>query len=539
MTGLGGAEPEQGRSGPTDRRWRVQPLSVLFLVLGLALTAGLTAWSQLSYLHSEYGLTKLDLRLAGSSIQSTPTDIEHRLADATTAVVSSGRPALFSDVLGSAIGARGTLVGAELFKLYKARLHLEASLGASPIGGRTGPRTLVVARQAADSHRLVVDRLTSGSIQQLAYALSLRSPAGQYIAYADQALPSSRHGPIPKTSPTGVFYYALYYGKDQDRKDLLVTDAPSLPLQGTVAATRIVFGSARLLLVASPINVLGGDFSEFVPWGILGTGIILSLAGLLLVEWVMRRRLLAESLAVENRRLYEAQRSVAETLQRSFLPIVLPARPGVTIAARYLPGTAGIEVGGDWYDVVEVDARQLFFTVGDVAGRGLDAAILMSALRTAMWAYATDGDEPAAVLEKLGRLVDVGRDGRFATVLCGVLDTETGDGILVSAGHPPPAVAAPGGCSILEIQTGPPIGIGDTYQATLFSLREGETLIGYTDGLVERRHEAVTEGILRLCQAVDPSLAPEPLLERLVERLIKDEQADDVAILAIRREVRR
>ncbi len=534
MTNQGGGEADLDQ--PSARNWPVQPASLFFLVLGLALTGVLTAWSQLSYLHSEQRLTKLDLRLAGSSISKSSDDVELRLSEALTAVASSNRPSYAMEVLRQSLGRSGPFIGAEIFRDSRGRLSRELALGATPLYGESAARTLSL--EAVGSKTLLVRRPISGRVQRFAYAFALRGPDGLYVAYAEQALPLGRHVPVAKGTPTSGLYYAIYYGEDQDPRDLVVTDAPSLPLGGTTAATTIAYGSARLRLVASPISSLAGAFSEYVPWGILGAGIVLSLAGLLLVEWLVRRRVVAESLARENRRLYEAQRGVAETLQRSLLPAVLPSPPGMAVAARYLPGTAGIELGGDWYDLVEVDPRQLFFTVGDVSGRGLDAAVMMTTLRTAIWAYATDGDEPAEVLEKLGRLVQVETDGRFATVLCGVLDIETGDGIVSSAGHPPPLVLGAAGCSVLEIRQGPPIGIGDRYEATLFSLRPGETLLGYTDGLIERRDEPVTEGIRRLVEVADAGLAPDQLVEEVVRQLVPSAPVDDIAILALRRNAR-
>src|SRR5262249_28511082 len=150
-----------------------------------------------------------------------------------------------------------------------------------------------------------------------------------------------------------------------------------------------------------------------------------------LTEYLVRRREHAEHLtsqleltAEENRSIYAEQRHVAETLQRSLMPRVLPAARGLEIAGRYEAGVAGTEVGGDWYDVVPVSPTRLLFAVGDVSGRGLEAAATMASLRYAIRAYALDGSEPAEVLHKLTSMLTVGRSGLFATVVCGMIDAE-------------------------------------------------------------------------------------------------------------------
>lgn len=520
---------------PSTRQWPLKPVTLIFLVLGLALTAVLTVSSEVSYQRAEQRLTKLDVELAGSSLSAAPDDISRRLGRTVTAVAAAGRPSLFPQLLAGSMGKKGPFVSAELFKVTGGRLHLLKTLGAPPLLASGPDSPARVAARSLGTSGLTVTHPTKGRLQRLGYGTFSKGPGGEFVAYAEEALPASRRIPVPKTSPTNELYYVIYLGTKETKSSLLLSDAPSLPLHGTMASTTVPFATTSLTLVASPISTLSGAFAEDVPWGILAAGIVLTLAGVVLVEWLMRRRITAEELARENQRLYEAQRSVSETLQRSLLPERLPTHSGVRLAARYLPGTEGIEVGGDWYDVVEVDDRQLFFTVGDVAGRGLEAAVLMTSLRNAIGAYATDGDEPAAVLEKLHRLVDVAKDGRFATVVCGLLDTASGDGILVNAGHLPPILASESGSAPIEARPGPPIGLGESYRPTLFSLRPGDVLVCYTDGLVERRGEAVTDGVKRLCGAIRRSLPPDQLLDRVLEELVPSGQADDIALLALQR----
>jgi serine phosphatase RsbU (regulator of sigma subunit) len=214
---------------------------------------------------------------------------------------------------------------------------------------------------------------------------------------------------------------------------------------------------------------------------------------------------------------------------------VLPTRPDLALAVRYLAGTAGIEVGGDWYDVIDVDERTVFFTVGDVAGKGLEAAILMASLRNAITAYATDGDAPGAVLSKIGRLVDVARDGRFATVVCGTIDLPTGRVTLANAGHPRPVLVGADHCGLVTGTVGPPVGVGPGgYPTATVDLRPGDTLLAYTDGLIERRGESLAAGLDRICGAAHYETPLERLLDDVIAELVPDGPPDDIAALGMR-----
>ena len=134
-----------------------------------------------------------------------------------------------------------------------------------------------------------------------------------------------------------------------------------------------------------------------------------------MTERLVRRRTHAEFLAEQNARLFSEQRSVAQTLQHSLLPEQLPDFDGLELAVRYVPGVDGVEIGGDWYDVIGRDNGDIIFVVGDVSGRGLRAATVMASLRYAIRAYAAQGDDPAIILAKLAKLIDIVRDGHFAT----------------------------------------------------------------------------------------------------------------------------
>lgn len=236
--------------------------------------------------------------------------------------------------------------------------------------------------------------------------------------------------------------------------------------------------------------------------------------------------------------LLERERRIAETLQRSLLPERLPEIPGVALAGRYLPGAAGLEVGGDWYDVFLLADGRVGLTIGDVVGRGLGAAAAMGQLRTAIRAYALETTSPAAVLERLGRLVQELDAPQMATLVYAVLDPETGRLCFASAGHPPPLLAAPDGAArYLEEGRSPPLGVaGGAPQEAVVVLEPGSTLLLYTDGLVEKRGGSIEDGMEALREAVAGHSGEFDSLcdEWMLQALRPEAPADDVALLALR-----
>lgn len=244
------------------------------------------------------------------------------------------------------------------------------------------------------------------------------------------------------------------------------------------------------------------------------------------------------SIAVENARLFARQRTVSETLQQSLLPERLPDIPGLTTAARYVPGGPDVDIGGDWYDVMQLPGAGIGLALGDVVGRGERAAALMGQLRNAVRAYAFEGRSPAEVMDKVnGLLLDAGSE-HMATMIFGVLDLETGDFRYVNAGHPPPLIvtsmAAPG---FLDSDSGPPVGSLPTarYTETTARLAPGATLLLYTDGLVEDRTTPLDDGLQRLCDAAvrGPSEL-EAFCSHVMRRVVGTTPCDDdVAMLAV------
>jgi serine phosphatase RsbU (regulator of sigma subunit) len=251
---------------------------------------------------------------------------------------------------------------------------------------------------------------------------------------------------------------------------------------------------------------------------------------------LMRERVLEQSDEIRQQSdEIRQQRAIAETLQHSLLPRVLPTPPEFDIAARYLPGAEGVDIGGDWFNIQVAGEGCSFFAVGDVSGRGVEAAALMASLRFAINAYAAEDPQPASVLRRLGRLIQMSEHGHFATVLCGLYDGQAGKVTLANAGHPCPLLITNGRAQVVATEVRPPIGLNHhDYPSTSVAVTRGATLLAYTDGLVERRDEPITAGIERLREAASVALAPERLIDHLLRTLVPDGTDDDVVVLGVK-----
>ncbi|WP_306205662.1 SpoIIE family protein phosphatase [Actinoplanes sp. RD1] len=242
-------------------------------------------------------------------------------------------------------------------------------------------------------------------------------------------------------------------------------------------------------------------------------------------------------LRLENARLYEAEHRIASTLQHSLLPQSLPRVPGAIVASRYLPGSAEAEVGGDWYDVITAPDDQLFLVIGDVVGKGVQAAAGMGQLRNALRAYILEGFDPGEALTRLNRLVDNLGRRQFATVVCVRFDPRTRELKFSSAGHPSPIVAANGDTGFLyEAALGPPIGaLGDSrYPTRGTRLVPGSRLLLYTDGLVEDRRQGIDIGLGDVrADLAKPADHVEDLLDTLLAKAAPRPRRDDIALLAL------
>ncbi|MEU2230290.1 SpoIIE family protein phosphatase [Streptomyces vietnamensis] len=275
-----------------------------------------------------------------------------------------------------------------------------------------------------------------------------------------------------------------------------------------------------------------------------------------------RDRALAVELAaraavcIDNARLYRREHERALILQRSLLPPGDPEAAGLDIACRYLPGTTATEVGGDWFDVIELPGHRTALVIGDVMGRGLRAAVAMGELRTAVRTLAQLDLEPAEVLSHLDEIArglgaPIGAQQSrahknrgpelsevyLATCVYAVYDPVTRRCTFANAGHLPPVLVEPGEeALLLDVPPGMPLGVGgEPFEEVEVDLPEGALLALYTDGLVESRDHPLDEGLQAFRRALtDPARPLEDVCDRVLNSLNTGHGEDDIALLMAR-----
>ncbi|MFI6640556.1 SpoIIE family protein phosphatase [Streptomyces sp. NPDC050504] len=263
-------------------------------------------------------------------------------------------------------------------------------------------------------------------------------------------------------------------------------------------------------------------------------------------------RMLAQALARAG--LAETERELSQGLQRTMLPTLVPEIPGMSYAARYVPTGGGLQVGGDWYDMIPLPGGNVALVIGDVQGHDVAAAGVMGQLRIALRAYAAEGHRPGAVLSRASRFL-AGLSERFATCLYVEVDPASGTLHAARAGHPDPVVrAADGTARIRPTDGGLPLGVeaDSDYPTTPLVLAPGETLLLCTDGLIETGGHDMESGWARLRPLVEShGTEGRDALERLADALIgavhgpgshyttgplADRREDDIALLLLSRD---
>lgn len=240
--------------------------------------------------------------------------------------------------------------------------------------------------------------------------------------------------------------------------------------------------------------------------------------------------------AMERARLYDSESAVARGLQEGLLPHRLPAVEGLRTTGRYLPGTQGMAIGGDWYDVITT-GRGVALVIGDVEGHSVGAAALMGQLRSAVHAFAASERPPQEVITHTNRLLAELESDAFATCCYIELDPRTGRALAVRAGHPPPLLRLPDGrAQTLDLVGGVMLGVerDSVYPVTALTLAPGSVLALYTDGLVEQPGSDIETGIeeVRRCLADTRADSVEHLADQLVRTALRArERPDDVALL--------
>ncbi|MFF4975679.1 SpoIIE family protein phosphatase [Streptomyces sp. NPDC001083] len=309
----------------------------------------------------------------------------------------------------------------------------------------------------------------------------------------------------------------LFFGSPQEM-ERFHPDVPRL-------TGRAAWAFLPLVVSRRPVGCWVLSFDRPRPFGPDERAVLTSLAGLI-------------AQALDRARLYDTKHQLAHDLQRGLLPNTLPTVPGLEAAARYLPAARGMDVGGDFYDLIRLDATTVAAAIGDVQGHNVHAAALMGQIRTAV--HVTAGASPDEVLARANRLLTDFDPGLFASCLYVHIDLAHRRARLAGAGHPPPLLRHPHGrAQVLDLPPGLLLGIDSAadYRTTEIDLPPGALLALYTDGLIETPGGDIGEAAADLADHLDRA-AHQPV-GALADTLVRhtrhtDPRSDDVALLLLR-----
>jgi serine phosphatase RsbU (regulator of sigma subunit) len=409
---------------------------------------------------------------------------------------------------------------------------------AAGLGLRRGDVVTDVRTRTFDRARTSKDYVTTqvlGPERRLGFAMGAPAAPPGTVLYREVAL-----GPLaaPRdagTAPFSELDVAIYSVPRPRPAQVLTSTTSRLPMRDGALDQPLQAGASRWLLSVRPREPLVGGVADSAPWVTVAAGLVGSLLIATVVEIASRRREAALD-------VYASEHRVAETLQRSLLP-VLPVLPQLDFAARYLASGAGQQVGGDWFDVFPIGGDRVGIAVGDVIGHDLEATSAMAQIRAALRAYAVHGDPPARVITALGHLVDTFNLTQLVTVVYGVLEPPGPDGSRLlrytNAGHLPPFLRHPDG-RVEALSGGGSVVIGapmsPAHAQAERLIEPGATIVLFTDGLVEVPGSSLDDALDRLSDALAAQHDgdADTICEQLLAAMPPGQLRDDVALLAVR-----
>jgi serine phosphatase RsbU (regulator of sigma subunit)/PAS domain-containing protein len=393
-------------------------------------------------------------------------------------------------------------------------------------------------------------------IQDLASALAEAVTSLDIVAaVADRVLPPfGASGLIVQVVEDGRMRTVGAVGYSQAFLDMVNGPVPDLtPVADVLSRRRPSFISSaeeymrRYPATADVLTVCGKQAWAYLPLVVSGR-----VVGLCVVSFdrsrlltVAERALLTTlsgliAQALERARLFDAEHARSQALQHALLPRQLPELPAVTAAAKYLPAGPGMDVGGDWYDVIPLSADRVALVIGDVMGHGLPEAVIMGRVRTALQTLSDLELPPDEILAHLNDLVcGLGNDS-FVTCLYAIYDPTTSSCTVARAGHPPPAVVCPDGTvQFAQCDGDPPLGVaGPPFEVSELRIPDGALLVLYTDGLIDSTSCDPAVGMSRMARLLRGLQAEglDRMCDSLARGLLPDDQqrADDAALLVAR-----
>ncbi len=539
-----GSTPEERAGDASAKRlWFVQwsyNWVWAVILIGVLVTSGLALLSAELASSNEQHLLKLRSKEVGSVLTSALPDVETPLGAAVAlANITGADEAKFTQFADTYVGVpKGQFISMSVWRVGHLAQGPAVVVGEPPElpeeHGGVIPILRAAEHRRGGQNMLTVLGLLGAEQRRLAYVYAGSHP-GQFLVEAEEALPADEYARLPANSAYSGLNVAAYVGHRATRSRLLISTVKQLPLPGSHATTVVPFGSNAITVVISASQPLGGALPEDMPWVIAIIGGLLTIGASLLTFRLILGGSRAQTLAAENRRLYAEQHGIAQSLQDALLPDDLPRIDGLRLAGLYDAGAPGVDVGGDWYDMIRLSPRRLLLVVGDVSGRGIRAATAMASVRSAIQ-YAAQVDPPEDFLPTLSGLRSLREEGQLATVLCVLIDLQENRVQVTSAGHPPPLLIHDGQAEFLETEVGLPIGVDTdcSYVSSSFAVPDGACLLGFTDGLIERHGESLDEGLERLRQAaMQASGYVEEMLAWILEHARGPDSVDDTAMAGV------
>ena len=511
----------------------LRPVSAVTLAVMLLATAGLTIGANRLVDDQENRLIKERANEVALLLSVGLSNITTEINSLTTLVRSDG-PSVFATEASSFAPTGLNLPSWALLRSTPSGYTVVSAVGPAL---RVGQSIDPVAAKALAAHVntkgvVATPIFKTGGGRTLAFS---RSISDSLVVYRQTVI-----GPVRVPLQIGNFAFTdlqvvLYAAPTADSTQVL-TSTTSLPLHGTVKYVPFVAGQSKWLLGVSSAQPLVGRLSEDVPWAVMVAGLAVTGLVFAIMELVARRRDAAVA-------LYQGEHRFAETMQRHLLPSV-PEIAGLDIATRYVAASNNQLVGGDWFDVFTLEDGSTAVVIGDVVGHDVTAAQAMAQIRAALRAYAWEGDNPARVIERLGRLVEAFSITPLVTVLFGVVSLPDGRAARTfrwsNAGHLPPLLRTPPD-RVSELRAGSAILLGaprlQRAAEAEITLEPGATLVLYTDGLVERPTESLDDSIRDLGQvlrAQPDSATADEVCEAVLAVKVTDQQRDDVALFVLR-----
>ena len=472
-----------------DRRMTGPNAIALSVLIVCVLGASIGALVARSIHHdSEQRLLQQRTNEAGALLTTAIGNIQTPLAAAAElAEVTNGDPTAFRAVLDRPFESE-QFTAAVLLDSDTA----EVVAGAGDVSQlESSPDELrgIVERSIRTESLTVIDLVARGRRIGYAYnAMTAGDPELDFVVYAEAQLAEQATGAGPSDGPFDDLDYALYLGDGTDEASLLIATTSDLPIDDDEAVTVVPFGDSSITFVSTTTQPLGSRLSAALPWLIALSGIVFGIVAAITARTLVVRRRNAERLAATIGALYDEQQHHAETLRRSLLPRETPVPDGTDVELRYWPADTSNEIGGDFYDLFPIDDHRWGLVMGDVCGKGVEAAALTGLTRHTIRAAARHLRDPAEVLRWAHDAIAAHTTSTYCTVCYAVLTVHDDGsfGLQVALGGHPPLLLASGGVVEPVGRPGTILGmIPPRIHVVSRALSPGDTLVLYTDGVTD------------------------------------------------------